>query len=128
MEPLAILLSAVTLGATAALSSTSEQAIKDAYAGLRALLVERFGHKGDTGAALAQLEAKPDSAGRTTTLTEELSAAGAAADRELIDRAAQLLALAEGVAPRAVGGLVGQINAEGGKVLVVGVNPGNIKM
>ncbi len=49
-------------------------------------------------------------------------------DQEIIDKATVLLQLLERGSPGATGGLVGQINAAGGKVLVVAKNDGFINM
>jgi hypothetical protein len=129
MEPVTVIVSALSLGAAAGLQPTVAAAVKDAYAGFKALVLRKFGKTGDAADAIEKVEKKPDSDGRKATLQEELTAAGADRDQEVVDRAAELLKLLESVAPGATGGLVGQINAAGGKVLVVaGGNQGTINM
>jgi hypothetical protein len=129
MDPVTVIVSALSLGAAAGLEPTVATAVKDGYAGLKALVLRKFGTKGDAADALAKVETKPDSAGRKTTLQEELTAAGADRDQEVVDRAAELLKLLESEAPGVTGGLVGQINAAGGKVLVLsGGNQGIINI
>lgn len=128
MEPLTVIVGALVAGAAAALKSTAEQAVKDAYAGLKRLVLDRCGHKADVAQAVAELESKPDSAGRNATLQEELAAAGVDKDQEVVDRAVALLKQAENQNPGITGGLVGQINAAGGKVVVVGGNVQNITL
>lgn len=120
MEPITVIVTALVAGAAAALKSTTEQAVKDTYAGFKHLVLDRYGDQGDVGGAVAQLEKKPDSEGRKATLQEELSGTAAGQDQELVDRAVALLKEAEGQSPGITGGLVGQINAAGGKVTVIG--------
>lgn len=129
MDPHTIIATALSLGATTALKSTAEQAVKDAYSALKSLLVRKFGSKGDTAKAVDGVEAKPDSDARKAVLQEELESAGAGKDQEVVDRATELLKLMESKSPGVTGGLVGQINAAGGKVIVVGgSNYGPINM
>lgn len=128
MEPVTVIVGALVAGAAAALKSTAEQAVKDAYAGLKRLVLDRCGHKADVAQAVAELESKPDSAGRKATLQEELAAAGVDKDQEVVDCAVALLKQAENQNPGITGGLVGQINAAGGKVVVVGGNVQNITL
>jgi hypothetical protein len=42
MEPTTLIISALVAGATAALKETASQAVKDAYAGLKALVQKHF--------------------------------------------------------------------------------------
>ena len=69
------------------------QAVKDGYAGLKALIVRQFGQKADVEAALEGMEKKPDSQARQGVLKEELETAGAAQDAEVIRQAQALLDL-----------------------------------
>lgn len=128
MEPVTVIVGALVAGAAAALKSTAEQAVKDAYAGLKRLVLDRCRHKADVAQAVVELESKPDSAGRKATLQEELAAAGVDKDQEVVDCAVALLKEAEKQNPGITGGLVGQINAAGGKVVVVGGNVHNITL
>jgi len=75
MEPVTVIAGALVAGAAAGLKSTAEQAVKDSYAGLKRLILDRCGHKADVAQAVAVMESKPDSAGRKATLQEELAAA-----------------------------------------------------
>lgn len=128
MEPLTVIVGALVHGAAAALKSTAEQAVKDAYAGLKRLVLDRCGNKSDVSQAVTELESTPDSAGLKATLQEELAAAGVDKDQEVVDCAVALLKEAENQNPGITGGLVGQINAAGGKVVVVGGNVQNITL
>jgi hypothetical protein len=81
----------ITGAIVAALTALAEPAVKDAYAGLKAVIVRRFGRGAEVTKAVKTLEAKPDSPGRRAALAEEIAASGAAQDQELL-RLAQLLA------------------------------------
>jgi hypothetical protein len=128
MDPITVIVTALSTGATVALTSTAEQAIKDAYAGLKGLLLRKFGKQGDTEKAVEDVERKPDSNGRKETLKEELTTAGAARDAELVGKATELLELLEKKSPGISGGLVGQIRADGGQVFVAQTNYGAVDM
>ena len=75
----------------AALGQLAEPAVKDAYEAVKALIVRKFGKASDVVKAVEAVEAKPDSAGRQTTLTEEMASSGAARDGELLQLAQALL-------------------------------------
>jgi len=90
IEPLALIISALVGGATAALKDGAEKALKDAYAHLKRLILNRYGKTGDVARAVEQLEAKPESTGRQTVVQEELAATDAPRDAEVL-RAAQTL-------------------------------------
>jgi hypothetical protein len=95
MDPVALLIAALAAGATAAAKDLSTQAVKDGYAKLKTLIVDKFDHKADVKTALAQVEQKPDSENRKGVLREELQAAGADKDDELLKQAQSLLELLE---------------------------------
>ncbi len=91
MDPLTVLVTALVTGAAQALKPTAEQAVKDAYAGLKALLLRKFGDRPDVRDAVEKVEQKPDSQGRKAVLQEELEAAQAHTDEELLAAARALL-------------------------------------
>jgi hypothetical protein len=95
MDPITIIVTAITTGAILGLKDTTEQIIKDAYVGLKALIIRKYGSKGDVKDALKKVEDKPDSDSRKGMLREELEAAGAASDTELLKAAQDLLAVAK---------------------------------
>jgi len=74
----------ITGAIVAALGTLAEPAVKDAYAGLKALIVRKFGREAEVTKAVETLEAKPDSPGRRAALEEEIAAAAAAKDQELL--------------------------------------------
>ncbi len=89
MDPVTLIVTAVTAGAVAASKDVAAQAVKDGYAALKALIVRQFGQKVDVVA----LEKDPDSEARQAVLKEELETAGAAQDAEVVQQAQALLDL-----------------------------------
>jgi len=90
----------VTISATivAALAKLSETAVQDAYRALKNLICRKYGH-GELPAAVDGLEKKPNSAGHEGVLREELSAAGADRDQELMSVVAALSRAIEHAGP-----------------------------
>jgi len=93
MDPITLVVSALAAGAVAATKDVAAQAIKDAYAGLKSLVVRKFGSQGDVQAAVEQVEKKPDSSARQGVLKEELASAGVAQDADVLKQAQALLEL-----------------------------------
>ena len=113
MDPVtAAIVAALAAGA----ATVAEQAIVDAYAGLKALLERKFGAAGPLAAATASLEAKPDSTPRQQVLAEEVAAAGADTDAEVL-AAAEALQAQVGATPAGkaiIQRVVGSYNAIAG--------------
>lgn len=93
MDPVTLIVTAIVAGIAAAAKPTAEQAVKDAYAGLKTLIQRRFSDKGDVSTAIEQVESKPESSGRREMLKEELDEAGAGQDSDVVKAAKELLAL-----------------------------------
>ncbi len=94
MDPItSAILSAVSAGAISGLTDMSKTAITDAYNKLKALLAKKFGNNSDVVQAVHLVEAKPDSAGRQTTLQEEIVTAKADQDQDILSVAQALLQL-----------------------------------
>ena len=115
MEPISLIIAALAAGAIAGVKDTAGQAIKDAYAGLKALIRRRFAGNQEAEAALDQSERQPNS--DQPQLAEHLRTAGAAHDEELIRVAQALLRQADPAGARA-----GKydVRITGGKGIVVG--------
>jgi hypothetical protein len=93
MDPISIIALALVAGAAASAKDVAAQAVKDGYAGLKALIVRKFGSKGDVQNAVEQMEKKPDSEARQGMVKEELQTAGADKDEEVLKLAQALIEL-----------------------------------
>ncbi len=92
MEPVTtIVLSALVAGAAAGVSEAGKKLVVDGYEALKAALRAKFGADSELAGAVAGLEKHPDSDGRKQTLHEEIVAAKADADPELVELARALL-------------------------------------
>src|SRR5688572_6368665 len=122
MDPVTILLSALSLAGTA-LQPIGEQAVRDGYAGLKALVVRRFGPKSPRlERTLADHAEDPET--YKAPMEKVLKEVGADQDQEVLDAAAELLKRAEAAQPGITGGVVGQINAQGGRIVITGGGQG----
>ena len=88
-----IIINALVAGAAVAAKDLTAKVIKESYAGLKKLIVSKFGQKTDIADTLHQLEKKPDSKARQEVLVEELSSAGVHNDDEIINQARKFLEL-----------------------------------
>ena len=95
MDPSTLVVTAVVAGAALALKDVTSSVVKDAYAGLTRLIIDKYGDKGAVADALDKVEANPESKGRQTVLEEDLTTAGADHDEELLKAAQALLAQAD---------------------------------
>ena len=92
MDPVTTaILAAVSAGAIAGVTKAGEQAIVDAYAKLKELLGKKFGAKSKVVKAVKDLEANPKSEARKAVMKEEVAAAKADQDKELLQAAQTLL-------------------------------------
>jgi hypothetical protein len=93
MDPItAAIVAALSAGVMGGLTEASKTAITDAYSKLKMLLIKKFGSESEVIHAANEVEAKPDSAGRKVMLQEEIAAAKANQDQELLLLAQALLA------------------------------------
>jgi len=83
MDPITTaIVTAVSAGAAAGATDVGKKAIADAYNGLKALIVKKFGN--DLADAVKKVEDKPDSKGRVEVLSEEVENAKAHEDSEVL--------------------------------------------
>jgi hypothetical protein len=111
MDPLTLIVTALATGAAAGLKPTAEKAIKDAYEGLKALIVKRYER---TKAAVPVLEHNPASEAGKAVLRESLAEEGATEDEELLRQAQamlQAIRLHDASAAEAAGVLIEDIEA-----------------
>jgi len=90
----------VALGAAAGLKPKAEEAVKDAYDGIKTLILRKYGDVG-----LDAVERKPASKSKKDSLAEDLADAGAADDEELLRQAKALTQLVEEYAPKTAGAI-----------------------
>lgn len=118
MDPVSMVLAGLAAGATAAAQDTASQAVKDAYAGLRALLKKRFEKKPQAEMALAEYEKDPDTWQKP--LQKSLVEAGADRDEAIVRQAQQVLKL---VNPQQASQGKYNVQIGEGKGIVIGDNP-----
>jgi len=91
MDPVSMVLAALAMGATAAAQATASQAVKDAYAGLKALVKKRFDQKPQAEMALTEYEI--DTNTWEKPLQKSLVETGADQDETIIRQAQHVLKL-----------------------------------
>jgi hypothetical protein len=129
MDPITLaIIAAIAVGLAKGAGDVAQTAVGDAYRGLKQLLVRKFGHDSDVVKAVDAAEAKPDSEGRKTTLSEEVEASGARSDPEIITAAERLIEQLGGTAAGgdlqvAIGSYIAQAAARGHAQVNVGVPP-----
>lgn len=94
MDPITVIVTALALGAAVGLQDTAPQVIKDAYTGIKTLILRKYGDVG-----LDKLEKKPDSQAKKDSVAEDLAAAHAEQDTELVTQAQNLVQLVDQHAP-----------------------------
>jgi hypothetical protein len=94
MDPIALIVTSLASGAAAGLKPTAEQAVKDAYAGLKRLIQGKY-----SKVSLQQLEESPESKARRSVVEEDLAKMDAGKDEQLLRAAKQLLDVVQTHAP-----------------------------
>jgi hypothetical protein len=74
-----------------ALAKLAEPAIKDAYEGLKRVIIKKFGANHELAQAVENVEKKPASRGRRESLEEEIASSDASSDEEILAAAQALL-------------------------------------
>jgi hypothetical protein len=115
VDPLSLIITAVATGAAAAAKDTAGAAVKDAYAGLRALIVRRLGGHREAEDVVERAERQPET--EQQTLAGRLLDRGADQDEEMI-HAAQAVLLE--VDPDGARSGKYDVRISGGKGIVVG--------
>lgn len=115
MDPISLIVAALTAGASAALKDTASDAIKDAYAGLKTLLRRKLGAQPDVQSTLDKHEEAPEVYEKA--LEHELGNAAIADDKEVVAAAQELMAQIDPEGSRA-GKYV--VTVSGGKVGAIG--------
>jgi hypothetical protein len=89
MDPITLLLTALAAGAAAGAQGTASQAVKDGYAGLKALILKRFAGRQAAETALAEYE--KDEETWKKPLQKSLTEVGADRDEAILQQAQHLL-------------------------------------
>jgi hypothetical protein len=115
MDPISLIVAALTAGAAAGVQGSAASAVRDAYAGLKAMVKRRFAGRPDGELILARHEQAPQT--WQEPLTAELSAAGAGRDADLVEAARALMDLVDRAGSRTENY---NVSAPGAKGLQVG--------
>jgi len=93
MDTLTLVITALTTGSAASVRDTASESLKDAYTGLKTLILRKFAGKAAAEIALAQHEVKPDV--WRTPLEEELREAEISQDENIIKAAQWVMTLVQ---------------------------------
>jgi hypothetical protein len=93
MEPVTLILTALAAGAALGLKGAASSAVTDAYNGLKALVKRKLAGRQDGELVLARHEQAPQV--WEQPLAEELTAAGAAEDQDVVAAAQALMQLVD---------------------------------
>ncbi len=97
MDPALIIVTALTIGAANALKTVSEAAIVDSYNGLKELIKSKY-----DSINIELVEKDPKSESRQEVVKEEIEAANLSKDKEVIEKASQLIQIANSKIDRAM--------------------------
>jgi hypothetical protein len=86
MEPVTIIVTALSLGAATGIKTLAEQTVKDSYQGLKNLIKTKYPDLG-----IERLEKKPESKTQQAAVEEEMTDLGADKDTEILQKAEVLL-------------------------------------
>lgn len=111
MEPVEIIVAALAAGAAAGLGGAAEQAVKDAYIGLKTFIQRKY-----SNVDVNFLESNPGSKNRQAVLKEDLARTNAVEDAELLQQAQALLIIVQARVPETFA----EVNLKANIVNVVG--------
>jgi hypothetical protein len=109
MDPISIIVAALAAGAAAGVKPAAEQAIKDAYQGIKGLIKRKYARVN-----IEVLEGGPASDARKAVVREDLEQTGAGQDEEVLRQAQVVLEAIRKYAPeaaRAVGVTIEKVEA-----------------
>jgi hypothetical protein len=130
MDPLGTtIITAFAVGAAKGATKIGEQAVVDAYAALKHIVMATYGKAVDLIESITGLEKKPESAARRETLAEELKAAGALNDPKLLAAAVAVMDAAK-KAPGidSIGIDWNQVEVDRAELTKISAGPGSIGM
>jgi RIP homotypic interaction motif len=99
MDPITLIVTALAAGAALGITDAASSAIKDAYAGLKALVMKQLGSRPDAELVLARHEQAPET--WRAPLMAELDQARAGDDARLVAAAEALMRLVDEAGARA---------------------------
>jgi hypothetical protein len=99
LDPITLIVTALAAGAALGVTDTASSAVKDAYAGLKALVRKRFAGRPDAELVLTEHEKAPET--WQAPLMAELVAAAADDDSDLVTAAEALMSLVDRAGARA---------------------------
>jgi len=111
MDPITLIVTALAAGSALGLKDTASSAVKDAYAGLKALVRKKLAGRPDAEVVLARHEEAPET--WQAPLMSELGEAGADRDRDLVAAAQALMSLVDEAGARTGKYTVDVRNAQG---------------
>ena len=114
MDPITLIVTALAAGAALGVKDAASSAVKDAYAGLKALAKRRLAGRPDAEVVLARHEQAPQT--WQAPLLAELGEAGADRDRDLVAAAQALMNLLDQAGSRSGKYLVSVRDSQGVQV------------
>lgn len=121
MEPITLIVTALVAGATAVANDVGGQALKDAYNGLKTVIVDKY--KNAVG-YVEKAENNPDQQDLAASAAVALDVAGAADDAELLNLAEQVQTLLEQQEKAAPGSTIINVTGSGAAATGGGVSAG----
>jgi hypothetical protein len=122
MDPITLIVAALAAGAATGMGDTASQAIKDAYAGLKALIKRRFAGNAKAEETLADHEADPEKYGKP--MEKQVKESGVAEDPSVIEAAQRLMKLLDPQGSAAGQYNVGSISADRGGIAAAHIEGG----